>query len=67
METLGLGIPFVCRTTYLEKLKNPSLQTSRRSYRQIPNGNATENPQATPTSDAELLSKVMTGFSEVVW
>lgn len=62
-----LGIPFVCRTTHLEKLKNPSQQTSRRSYRQIPNGNTTENGDSKNVTDADLLSKVMTGFSEVVW
>ncbi|CAF1372500.1 unnamed protein product [Adineta steineri] len=74
------GIPFVCKTTYLEKLRNPQLSLSRRNNRQIPNGNTNEKKhEATTTtnspkqsegnnlSDAELLSKSMTGFSEVIW
>jgi hypothetical protein len=69
------GIPFVCKTTYLEKLKNPQHHLSRRSNRPIVNGNTnsdatTNSPKQTESnnlSDAELLSKSMTGFSEVIW
>jgi hypothetical protein len=70
------GIPFVCKTTYLEKLKNPQHHLSRRNNRQIVNGNTnsetttTNSPKQTESnnlSDAELLSKSMTGFSEVIW
>ncbi|CAF5004171.1 unnamed protein product [Rotaria sp. Silwood1] len=76
------GIPFVCRTKHLEKLKNSQLTslTRRNNNRQIPNGNNNNNEKKSETmtnspkqseinnlSDADLLKKSMTGFSEVIW
>ncbi|CAF0964166.1 unnamed protein product [Rotaria sordida] len=72
------GIPFVCRTKHLEKLKNSQLSlSSRRNNRQIPNGNnekksetMTNSPKQSESnnlSDADLLKNSMTGFSEVIW
>lgn len=40
---LPSGIPFVCKTTHLEKMKNVQQAASaRRNQRQMENGNATE-------------------------
>ncbi|UJR09960.1 hypothetical protein I4U23_014184 [Adineta vaga] len=72
------GIPFVCKTSFLEKRRTQPFSIPRRSNRQIPNGNTNEKKFETKTdsskqsdidnmSDAELLSKSMTGFSEVIW
>ncbi|CAF1641085.1 unnamed protein product, partial [Adineta ricciae] len=72
------GIPFVCKTTYLEKLRTQPQPVSRRNNnRQMANGNTNEkksdamnSPKPSEIenmSDAELLSKSMTGFSEVIW
>ncbi|CAF4634428.1 unnamed protein product [Rotaria sp. Silwood2] len=74
------GIPFVCRTKHLEKLKNSQFpSSSRRNNRQIPNGNnnnekksetmanSPKQPESTNLSDADLLKNSMTGFSEVIW
>ncbi|CAF4195707.1 unnamed protein product [Rotaria socialis] len=75
------GIPFVCKTKHLEKLKNIQQNASRRNTRPIPNGNNNNNTdkngdtaanspkQSEPNnlSDGDLLKTSMTGFSEVMW
>ena len=65
-----LGIPFVCKSTYLTKLKATQRAYARRAERGTPTDATADTPTASPTngaSDAELLSKNMTGFSEVMW
>lgn len=62
-----LGIPAVCKSTHLEKLRNsPRVTSNRRNQRQMTNGNS-EMIDFSQMTDAEILKTTMTGFSEVIW
>ncbi|CAF1293647.1 unnamed protein product [Rotaria sordida] len=73
------GIPFVCKTTHLEKLKNSQLSSSHRNNQQILNSNdknekkseaianSPKQSESNNLSDADLLKNSMIGFSEVMW
>ncbi|CAF4886943.1 unnamed protein product [Rotaria sp. Silwood1] len=75
------GIPFVCKTKYLETLKSSQLSSSNDNNLQISNGitiNKKRKPEATTNSvqeqlessnasNAESLKNPMIGFSEVMW
>ncbi|CAF1573125.1 unnamed protein product [Rotaria sp. Silwood1] len=75
------GIPFVCKTKYLETLKSSQLSSSNDNNPQISNGitiNKKRKPEATTNSvqeqlessnasNAESLKNPMIGFSEVMW
>ncbi|CAF1076463.1 unnamed protein product [Rotaria sordida] len=73
------GIPFVCKTKHLEKLKNSQLSSSHRNNQQILNSNdknekkseaianSPKQSESNNLSDADLLKNSMIGFSEVMW